>query len=91
MQASDSYLVCPLPASTNGPEVVTSATLTQAQQIDASCTSRQNSTVWCLGIYTTILFFILLGIYVSFGSGETQRPSKTGCELGRGGCRVNHH
>lgn len=86
MQASDIYLVCQVPTSANSSEeIVPSATMTQAQQIDASCASRQNSTIWCLGIYATISLFLLLRIYVSFGSGETQTPSKTGRGSGRGG------
>lgn len=85
MQASDLYLVCHMPTFANSSDIVPSAAVTQTLQINADCASRQNSTVWCLGIYATISLFLLLRIYISFGSGEMQSLSKAGRELGRGG------
>lgn len=62
----------------------------QTQHVDAACASRQNSTVWCLGIYATISLCLLLGIYVNSGPGGTRSPSDTGRVLGRSGRETNH-
>lgn len=91
MQASDLYIICQVPTSASSSGIDLSTAPTQTQHVDAGCASRQNSTVWCLGIYATISLCVLLGVYASFGPGGTQTTSTNGNVLRRNGRETTRH